>query len=91
MAGVFQLDITHTDMLGTMVDYLTTYFTYMKKEKKTASKKFEHRVMWEVFGAQCDRKLNRTMSMRSKELVASSPIPTEGVKDNGHRKKECIA
>lgn len=37
--------------------------------------------MWEVFGAQCDRKL-----MRSKELLASLPTPTEGVNDI---KEEC--
>lgn len=75
-------------MLETTTDYLTTCFTYMKKEKKTALKRFEHRgVLWEVFGAQCDRKLNRTISMRSEELLASSPIPTEGVQDNGHRKR----
>lgn len=38
-------------------------------------------MMWEVFGAQCDRKL-----MRSKELLASLPTPTEGVNDI---KEEC--
>lgn len=42
--------------------------------------------MWEVFGAQCDRKLNRIINMRSKELLASFPVPTEAVKDNGHHK-----
>lgn len=42
--------------------------------------------MWELFGAQCDRKLTRTMRMRSKELLASSPIPTKGVEDNRQHK-----
>lgn len=38
-------------------------------------------MMWEVFGAQCDREL-----MRSKELLASLPTPTEGV---NNIKEEC--
>lgn len=41
-------------------------------------------MMWEVFGAQCGRELNRIVRLRSKELLASSPIPTESVEDNRH-------
>lgn len=42
--------------------------------------------MCEVFGAQCDRKLKH-VCMRSKELLASSQIPIEGVQDDGHHKR----
>lgn len=36
--------------------------------RKTAAKEFEHKEMWGVFGAQCDRKPNGTIRMRSKHL-----------------------
>ena len=43
--------------------------------------------MWEIFGAQCDRKLNRTIG-DPEELLASSPIPNE-FKTKDIIKKEC--
>lgn len=55
-------------MLGTMVHNPTAY-TKKKKKRLTRSDVG-------IFGAQCDRKL-----MRSKELLASLPVPTRGVKD----------
>lgn len=76
----FTKELNITDMLGTMIDYLTKCLIYIKTAAESLNTEWCGKSL--VLGVT----ENRIIRMRSTELVASPPIPTEGVKDKGHHK-----